>query len=147
MLSFSELELKTGCNITEECIKHSAQSGSVFPLRAQYKKALEVATDNVKNVRARLSLEIYQAGAIPDGKGGAIKVTGASADAYVDAHPEMAQAREERAIAEENMDAILGLVTAYNAKKDLLSMIMSDRKNEFYSDATGVTSQQARAIN
>ena len=147
MLSFSELELKTGCNITEECIKHSAQSGSVFPLRAQYKKALEVATDNVKNVRARLSLEIYQAGAIPDGKGGTIKVTGASTDAYVDAHPEMVKAREERAIAEENMDAILGLVTAYNAKKDLLSMIMSDRKNEFYSDATGITGQQARAIN
>ena len=147
MLSFSELELKTGCNITEECIKHSAQSGSVFPLRAQYKKALEVATDNVKTVKARLALEVYQAAAIPDGKGGTIKVTGASADAYVDAHPDMIKAREERAITEENYDAILGLVTAYNAKKDLLSMIMSDRKNEFYSDPTGITGQQARAIN
>lgn len=147
MLSFSELELKTNCNISEECVKHSAQSGSVFPLRAQYKKALEVATDNVKAVRARLSMEVRVAGAIPDGKGGTIKITESAISDYIDSHSEMLKAREERAIAEENMDAILGLVTAYNAKKDLLSMIQSDRKNEFYSDATGITSQQARAIN
>ena len=137
LISFAELEIPKNCNITEEAIRHSGMAGSVFNLRGQALEALEVAKDSVKEVRARLSLAMRQRGNIPnpteENSQGTIKLTEGALKDYVDAHPEMIEARNNRAKAEKYYDDVKAIVTAYNARKDLLVMIGSDRKNEFYS--------------
>lgn len=144
MLSFKELEITKTCNISEACEIHSAQAGSVFPHRADALKRLEVAKDNVKYLQGKIEMETHILGKIPVNSEPTIKITGAAMTAYLNSHPEIVEARKERAEAEQHLSNILGLVTAYNAKKELLQMTMKDRNQEFNSTpretASGVPS-------
>ena len=134
MIAFKDLELKDNVNITEAAYRHSAQAGSIFTRRAECLQTLELAKDNVKYVLAKIEMETHPLGKIPDGLGGpGIKITGASMKAYIDSHPDVKKAREGRAQAEHDYDLIKGIVTAYNANKELLQMIGKDRNQEFYS--------------
>jgi len=137
LVSFSDLVLSKPCNAGDEGAKHTAQAGSIFPRRADALESLEIAKDNVKAVRANLSLEMRQLGYIPNvttaSPDGKIKLTEGALKDYVDGHPRLAEARLERALREKEYDDIKGLVTAYIAKKDLITIMLSDQKNEFYS--------------
>jgi hypothetical protein len=151
MLSFKELEISKHCNLSEEVEKHMAQAGSVFPLRAKASKEVEITTDNVKAVRGRLGLEVRVLGSIPapteEDPTKTIKLSEKAIEQYVDAHPEMIQARKDRAEAIADFDDIRGLVTAYNSKKELLSLMMSDRKSEFYSKPTETSDLNDSGVN
>ncbi len=133
MVSFEELEIKKTCNIADECEKHMSQAGSIFPARANALKRLEIAKDNVKYILGKIEMETHVLTKIPVDGEPTIKITGASMTAYLNSHPEVVQARLERAEAEQNLSTVLGLVTAYNSKKEMLQMTMADRKQEFYS--------------
>ena len=130
VMSFEDLEIKSTVDIISECERHSAQAGSVFGRRQDAKYAVELAEDNVKYVRGKLSAECRIAGVIP----GFPKMTDKALAEYVDCHPEMVEARTNRAEAIKEYDNVLGLVTAYNAKKDMLALIRSERQNSFHSD-------------
>ena len=132
LISYEELKINSACNITEEAIKHINQSGSIFPLRAKALEEAEKATDYVKYVNGKLSMEVRIKGEIP----GIGKITEGALSSYVDAHPEMVQARIKRAEALRYYDDVKGLVSTYIAKKELLTLINSDRINEFYSQPT-----------
>lgn len=136
VISFADLELSKNCNIKDEIEKHSNQAGSVFPRRSEALKALELAKDNVKYQLGKLEMDTHALGTIPnpiEGEKG-IKITGASMTAYLNSHPVVVKARNERAQAEHDYDNVKGLVTAYNARKDLLQTLKADRVQEFYSD-------------
>jgi len=138
LIAYSELALTKNCNISEMSVRHSSQSGSVFPHRARALKDLELAKDNVKYVVAKIELDTHKLGFIPDVDDAdrKIKITGASMLSYINAHPEAVKARTERADAEFNYDNVKGLVTTYNTNKALLEVMMSDRKSEWYSEPT-----------
>lgn len=135
-ISFKELELHKGCNITDECIKHTAQAGSLFPKRAEALKALEIATDHVKYCQGRVELDTHSLGLIPNPIEGekSFKITVSAMKAYVDTHPTVIKARADRAQAEHDYDNIKGLVTAYNNKRSLLELMMADKKQEWHSE-------------
>lgn len=134
MITFAELKF-TSNDITEMSMRHNGQAGSIFPHRAKALEALEIAKDNVKYVLAKIELETHNRGSIP-GKDKDIRITGSAMKSYVDSHPDVVAARKQRQEAEFHYDNVKGLVTTYNTNKDLLAMMQSDQKNEWYSEPT-----------
>jgi hypothetical protein len=136
LVSFEDLKISKLHNVTDEAIKHSAMAGSIFPRRADALKSLEIAKDNVKAVLGRIEMETHILGKIPVNGEPTIKITGAAMTAYCNSHSKVIQARGDRAEAEYTYDTVKALVTTYLGNKELLKMMMSDRYNEFYADAT-----------
>jgi hypothetical protein len=149
LVSFEDLKISKLHNVTDEAIKHSAMAGSIFPRRADALKSLEIAKDNVKYVLGKLEMETHILGKIPVDGVPTIKITGAAMTAYVNSHPDVIQARAERAQAEQDYDNVKGIVTTYLGNKELLKLMMSDRYNEFYSSDVSVKAKDAlgREIN
>lgn len=137
MISFEELEFQ-GDNITENAIRLDAQAGAVFGNMKPAAEALEVAKDNVKYVLGKIEMETHTRGSIPSlEKGGKdIKITGAAMTSYLNQHPEVVKAREERQQAIANYENVKALCSTYNSKKALLEIRMADKKNEWYSAPT-----------
>ncbi len=135
MLSFKELEISKHEDLATRIEKHSAQAGSVFEPKIQAVKQCEVAIDNVKFVMADVEMQTHILGSIPvegdpDKK---IKITGASMKAYVDQHPRVVEAREERAEAKAHLEHATAIVKLYIDIRDFLKQLQDLRKNEFYS--------------
>lgn len=130
VMSYEDLIIKDTVDIIKACEKHSAQAGSVFGRRTTAVRNAELAEDNVKFVRGELATDCRKAGAIPE----VAKMTDKALADYVDSHPDMQKAREERADALAELDNARGLVTTYNTNRDLLALIRSERQNSFHSN-------------
>lgn len=129
VMSFEDLEIKSTVDIIEACERHSAQAGSVFGRRTKAVEALSKAEDYVKYIRGKIATDCRIVGEIP----GVTKMTDKALGDYVDQHPDMKQARDERTKAEMNLDNAKALVTAYLSNRDMLALIRSERQNSFHS--------------
>ena len=130
VMSFEDLEIKSTVDIINACERHSAQAGSVLGRRPTAKKLLADAEDKVKYTRGKIATECRMAGAIP----GVAKMTDKALGDYVDQHPDMVEARKERAEAIMELDNVNALVTDYLQNRDMLALIRSERQNSFHSD-------------